>query len=282
MATLSPNRIPSNSMGSSGGPSLTPSDGKKRAVTLSRVATTSANSSPVKTPLVPERSDFTRVRRVNTLRYVISDRPPRTKISKSRSLSGSTSSYYKKYTHDKYNSNKKKRKLEEIKDSSPIEDQHGEREGEEEGEGEIQEFSLHLISAESLSSSCSSNEGERGEGVKVTLTNQDSEQQDEEEDDVIICSKCSEVIGSNDSFILFGTSSLHVDCFKCGECHHPMGTMEVFLVNVCNEPLCIECTPTCHLCNEKILQNHISVLKKDFHEECLCCVHCRKVSYCHF
>ena len=93
-----------------------------------------------------------------------------------------------------------------------------------------------------------------------------------------ICSLCKEPMAADSPMVIFGDAKLHLDCFKCGQCLKLMGSMKEFLVRVDGTPLCVECTPSCHVCHEKVFHNHVSVLKKNFHEDCLACSRCKRVS----
>lgn len=211
---------------------------KKKSATLSRVGTPSKLSSLVSRDTVHSSegpSDFTRVRRINTLKY-IAHKPRPVLKSKSMSLSRKSSSLYKRYS----------------KETARVK----------EADMETQELSLQIRSSFSSTSTSSSEESEEllKEGE--------------------ICDKCHGNIASHEPYIQFGDDTLHLDCFKCGQCYQSMGSsMEIFLVNISGDPLCLGCSPTCYTCEKKILQNHISVLKKDFHEGCLSCCHCQRVSY---
>ena len=92
------------------------------------------------------------------------------------------------------------------------------------------------------------------------------------------CTICCEDMSSNLPLVIFGDTKLHLKCFSCGKCHSSMGAMKEFLVQVDGTPLCTGCTPACHICHEKIFHDHVSVLKKNFHDECLACSRCKRVS----
>ena len=200
-----------------------------------------------------EQLDFTRVRRIHTLRYVAKDQRPTRSRAKSKSLHGS---YEGKSRHPLRTYSKEEENM----------PQH-----EREEETEVQEISMQMRASFSSasSSSCENSQGEE-EGEEKT---------EKEPAPISLCSKCQGFINrKDDAFILFGEDKLHLDCFKCGQCNQPVGSMEMFLVNIHGQPLCLVCTPSCHTCRKKILQNHVSVLKKDFHEDCLSCSLCKQVS----
>ncbi|XP_019852065.1 PREDICTED: uncharacterized protein LOC109581970 isoform X2 [Amphimedon queenslandica] len=201
-----------------------------------------------------EQLDFTRVRRIQTLRYVAKEQRPTRSRAKSKSLHGS---YQGKNRHPLKTYSKEEGNMPQP---------------EKEDETEIQEISMQLRASFSSgsSSSCDNSQGEEeGEEGK--------EETEKEQTPISLCSKCQGFINrKDDAFILFGEDKLHLDCFKCGQCSQPVGSMEMFLVNVHGQPLCLVCTPSCHTCRNKILQNHVSVLKKDFHEDCLACSQCKQ------
>lgn len=205
---------------------------KRRSVTLSRIgmSTQQQHYSPEHTKVVTAGPvDFPRVRRLNTLKYIV-QRPHPALKGKSKSLSGTPSSSTAK-----------------------------------ELEMEIQETTLHFGS---VSSSSSADESD---------SSVDQDTKDAEEKVLHHCKACHGPIKPDCPFVLFSDEPHHIDCFKCGKCSGLMGSMEIFLVQVDGLPLCYSCSPNCHSCQQKILQNHVSVLKMDFHEECLACFQCKRV-----
>lgn len=213
-----------------------------------------------------EQSDFTRVRRINTLRYVAQERPNKRR-AKSKSLHGS----YDGGSSSSSSSSSRRRRPPPFRtyskegSNSDVAAQLSREE-----ETETQEVSLDLRASFSSTSSSSCD------------TSQEEEPEDKDSDkdpSLSLCAKCQGFINQKDDpFIIFGDDKLHLDCFKCGQCSKPMGSMETFLVDSRGQPLCLVCTPSCYACRNKILQNHVSVLKKDFHEDCLACFQCKQVS----
>ena len=92
------------------------------------------------------------------------------------------------------------------------------------------------------------------------------------------CQGCGLGFDSSDKVVVFESDPYHVTCFMCGECTQQVDATQNFLVLEDGSPLCKECSPTCHACGEKIVFGHLNVLNKDFHEECLKCSSCSKVS----
>ena len=129
-------------------------------------------------------------------------------------------------------------------------------------EFEVQEATMELHSSQSSSSSLHSD--------STTSPSSPS-----------FCSVCHEDFWPSDTVVLFGELSLHLGCFQCGSCKCSMGAVSQFLIQTSGAPLCLSCCPTCHSCKEKILRNHVAVLNKDFHEQCLVCSHCQRVSHQH-
>ena len=92
------------------------------------------------------------------------------------------------------------------------------------------------------------------------------------------CCFCNIELCNTDTIVYFASLVLHLRCFRCGQCGQSMGNLEQFLVSAENLPMCMDCTPKCHSCGKSILRNHINVLGNDFHEGCLACSHCKRVS----
>ena len=92
------------------------------------------------------------------------------------------------------------------------------------------------------------------------------------------CHSCGDILDPSDTVVVFDTDAYHMKCFNCGQCGSSVDPTLNFLVMEDGSPLCIKCSPMCHSCGEKILSGHVNVLKKDFHEECLRCSVCQKVS----
>jgi len=140
---------------------------------------------------------------------------------------------------------------------------------------EVQEFTIELatpLSSISTSSDISSQEDTTSLLTPTITTPTPSPFHS------IKCPMCNEETSSHDTLVIYGDSTLHLHCFKCGKCHNAMGTVNQFLVQADGSPLCLGCSPLCHGCHEKIVQNHVSVLKMDFHDQCLACHRCKRVS----
>ncbi len=92
------------------------------------------------------------------------------------------------------------------------------------------------------------------------------------------CQGCGLGFDTTDKVVVFESDPYHVNCFICGECSQAVDATGNFLVLEDGSPLCKECSPTCHVCGEKIIYGHANVLNKDFHEDCLKCSICSKVN----
>ncbi len=92
------------------------------------------------------------------------------------------------------------------------------------------------------------------------------------------CCACGKAFDSADVVVMFESSVFHVACFCCGQCGAEVDANQRFLVLGDGCPLCYDCSPACHACGEKITGSHIGVLNKDFHEGCLKCFQCDKVT----
>lgn len=236
-------------------------DAKKRAVTLSRICTPSKKPGFPSRPFVDtsdESPSFTRVRRMHTLKCIV-QRPHPVLKAKSNSIppdiTGLTSkpliSIGNKVAPETFSN---------AKDTSFDEDNHTDY-----SETETQEETL--LFGGSPSSTISTTSDDRNVTPFADSFNSTH-----------FCTKCHEGFHSKEPFVIFGNDKFHLNCFECGHCHEPMGKMEEFLVGIDGLPLCLACSPNCHTCGKKILQNHVSVLKMDFHEECLACFQCGRVS----
>ena len=92
------------------------------------------------------------------------------------------------------------------------------------------------------------------------------------------CRSCGNCLELSDMVVVFDTETYHLQCFNCGQCRRAVDPSNEFLVLEDGSPLCQECSPVCHSCGERIVSCHVNVLNKDFHEECLKCTVCKKVS----
>ena len=91
------------------------------------------------------------------------------------------------------------------------------------------------------------------------------------------CSACGRTFEALDLVVVFESDVYHTVCFRCGQCGAIVDASRLFLVLDDGSPLCLECSPACHMCKGKITSNHVGVLNKDFHEGCLKCSQCTKV-----
>ena len=93
------------------------------------------------------------------------------------------------------------------------------------------------------------------------------------------CSACGRMFKATDMVVLFDSEVLHTSCFSCGRCGSRVDPIKRFLILDDGSPLCLNCSPVCHMCGEQITCNHVGVLNKDFHESCLKCCQCHRVSH---
>lgn len=90
------------------------------------------------------------------------------------------------------------------------------------------------------------------------------------------CCACGNCLAYTDMVVMFDADTYHLSCFVCGQCKRQVDPALNFLVLEDGSPLCSECSPVCHACQERILSGHVNVLNKDFHESCLKCSICKK------
>lgn len=93
------------------------------------------------------------------------------------------------------------------------------------------------------------------------------------------CSRCCKVI-EDSTAVQFEDNLYHTSCFKCAQCGEVVELTGQQMLVLDGSPLCMACSPTCWSCKNKITESHMKVLDQDFHEDCLKCVRCDKVSAC--
>lgn len=93
------------------------------------------------------------------------------------------------------------------------------------------------------------------------------------------CSRCCQMI-EDSTAIQFEENLYHTSCFKCAQCGNVVELTGQQMLVLDGSPLCMACSPTCWNCKSKITESHMKVLDQDFHEDCLKCVRCDKVSAC--
>lgn len=229
-------------------------------------------------------SGFTRVRRLNTFRCEVK-RPNlhRKLVGKAFSVSGGpttppTTSFEGRESTTEISDHDPTDTLSETKEEEGTEkevvcivipsnrNERGDSAiNEDEDDEDVQDVQLHLTRFPSDSNTSSISEDSSSSSSPYNSSRE-------------ICSFCHNDFWSTDAIVYFGSSTLHLRCFCCGQCGQAMGNLEQFLVSTDNFPMCLDCTPKCHTCGKSILRNHISVLGNDFHEGCLACAHCKKVS----
>lgn len=93
------------------------------------------------------------------------------------------------------------------------------------------------------------------------------------------CSCCCKMI-EDSTAIQFEDKLYHTSCFRCAQCGSVVELTGQQMLVLDGSPLCMACSPTCWSCKKKITESHMKVLDQDFHEDCLKCVRCDKVSVC--
>ncbi len=241
-------------------PMCSPAHNKRSGTLGARNLVRPTNTSPHRPP------DFTRIRRLNTFKFV--QRPVYHPPLKGKALSLNGMSYGNRRDSDNQQNGTNTPLNMTSSDSSGVGTPP-----------EVQEIIMTFAAAQLDSSSTFSTSSDMSShnetltsptlsipAFSPTSTNE-------------LCTICCKEMNLSLPLVIFGDTKQHLNCFKCGKCQCPMGAMKEFLVQVDGTPLCTECTPSCHICHEKIFHNHVSVLKKNFHEDCLACSRCKRVSH---
>jgi hypothetical protein len=92
------------------------------------------------------------------------------------------------------------------------------------------------------------------------------------------CYGCKRELGESRVFVALG-KSYHSHCFKCYKCKESLDGAQFAPFG--SHPLCHKCTISrmaekCAMCSLKITGPLVIALKKNWHPECLVCIHCKQ------
>lgn len=74
--------------------------------------------------------------------------------------------------------------------------------------------------------------------------------------------------------IAFGQSFFHIDCFKCAKCHDRVTADTNLLLLSDGQPVCSNCSYSCSVCHEPILDEAIMTGDDSYHAHCFKCRSC--------
>ncbi|CAI2162773.1 13429_t:CDS:10 [Funneliformis geosporum] len=89
------------------------------------------------------------------------------------------------------------------------------------------------------------------------------------------CMGCGFLIEEG-NVVAFGEGIWHVQCFQCAKCHSLVVHDSNVLLLSDGNPICENCSYSCHVCKKPILDEAIMTGDESFHVDCFCCRQCRK------
>ncbi|EAU91294.2 signal transducer [Coprinopsis cinerea okayama7 len=75
--------------------------------------------------------------------------------------------------------------------------------------------------------------------------------------------------------VAFGSSFFHVDCFKCAKCHNQVTADTNLLLLSDGSPICANCSYSCNVCRQPILDEAIMAGEDSYHAHCFKCKVCK-------
>ncbi|KAI0744172.1 hypothetical protein C8Q80DRAFT_1107153 [Daedaleopsis nitida] len=92
-----------------------------------------------------------------------------------------------------------------------------------------------------------------------------------------ICPGCKRsVVDENGGVVVaFGQSFFHVDCFKCAKCENQVTADTNLLLLSDGSPICANCSYSCNVCKQPILDEAIMTGDDSYHAHCFKCKVCK-------
>ncbi|CCM05062.1 uncharacterized protein FIBRA_07268 [Fibroporia radiculosa] len=92
-----------------------------------------------------------------------------------------------------------------------------------------------------------------------------------------ICPGCKKsVVDENGGVVVaFGQSFFHVDCFKCAKCGNQVSADTNLLLLSDGSPICANCSYSCNICKQPILDEAIMTGDDSYHAHCFKCKVCK-------
>ncbi|KAF9501988.1 RhoGAP-domain-containing protein [Pleurotus eryngii] len=93
-----------------------------------------------------------------------------------------------------------------------------------------------------------------------------------------LCPGCKQSAVTEDGglVVAFGQSFFHVDCFKCAKCGNQVTADTNILLLSDGSPVCANCSYSCSVCHEPILDEAIMTGEDSYHAQCFKCKVCNK------
>ncbi|KAH8107975.1 RhoGAP-domain-containing protein [Cristinia sonorae] len=93
-----------------------------------------------------------------------------------------------------------------------------------------------------------------------------------------ICPGCKDTVMTEDGGVVvaFGQSFFHVDCFKCAKCNNKVTADTNLLLLSDGSPVCANCSYSCNVCHQPILDEAIMTGDDSYHAHCFNCKVCKK------
>ncbi|TCD61700.1 hypothetical protein EIP91_008029 [Steccherinum ochraceum] len=93
-----------------------------------------------------------------------------------------------------------------------------------------------------------------------------------------VCPGCKNTVMTEDGGVVvaFGQSFFHVDCFKCAKCNDKVTADTNLLLLSDGSPVCANCSYSCNVCGQPILDEAIMTGDDSYHAHCFNCKVCKK------
>ncbi|TFK22586.1 RhoGAP-domain-containing protein [Coprinopsis marcescibilis] len=103
------------------------------------------------------------------------------------------------------------------------------------------------------------------------------EAQPEQSLDDRLCPGCKKsAVSENGGLVVaFGSSFFHVDCFKCAKCRNQVNADTNLLLLSDGSPICANCSYSCNVCRQPILDEAIMAGDDSYHAHCFKCKVCK-------
>ncbi|CAE6443437.1 unnamed protein product [Rhizoctonia solani] len=92
------------------------------------------------------------------------------------------------------------------------------------------------------------------------------------------CGGCGRTLesASGGVVVAFGNALWHVECFRCAKCHNTVSADTNLLLLADGSPVCQNCSYSCHVCRNPILDEAIMTGDDSYHASCFKCRTCSR------